>query len=115
MPKPVRDIFYQLCPWFSINQTEFFVEIVTDHSNNVYVLLFAIRTDVISFTEQPSFECGQDGRTVVIDIEPVPHVFSVAVYREHSSFCGIADDQGNQLFRKLIRAIVIGRIRDNRR
>jgi len=49
---------------------------------------------------------------VVDHVKPVADVFPVAVYRQGLPLEGVVDDQGNELFRKLVGAVVVGTVGD---
>ena len=52
---------------------------------------------------------------MVADVEPITHVEAVTINRNGFSREGALDDDGNELFGKLKRAVVVRTIRDNRR
>ena len=54
-------------------------------------------------------------RRVVFDEEPVAHVLAVAVDGDRSPLQGGQDDDGNQLLRHLIGAVVVGAVTDHHR
>ena len=55
------------------------------------------------------------GTGMVFHIEPVPNVLSFSVYRERLAVTYIVYKERNKLLGKLIRTIIVGTIRDNRR
>ena len=79
------------------------------------VLFFAVSADVVGFADFPFLQNGQDGFTVIDNIKPVADIFAVAVNRQGFSLKGVVDDQRNELFRKLVRSIVIGAVGNQRR
>jgi hypothetical protein len=51
---------------------------------------------------------------MVLHIQPVPDIFSFAVYRKWFIREDIVDQERNKFFRKMIRAVVIGTPADKR-
>ena len=68
----------------------------------------AVSADVVDLTWPPFFQHGADRAAVIFHKQPVPNLLAVAVNRQRLVFEGIGDHQRNQLFGKLIRAIVVG-------
>ena len=68
--------------------------------------------DVIGLEEPSLLLHHVDGLRMVFHVEPVSYIFAVPVYRKLFSFQRIVDHQRNQLFRKLIRSVVIRTVRD---
>ena len=47
--------------------------------------------------------------------EPVAHVLALAVNRQRLLVADVIDEERNQLFGELVRTVVVGAVRDNRR
>ena len=56
-----------------------------------------------------------DGAGMVFHEEPVAHVLALAIDRQRLLVADVVDEERNQLFGELVRAVVIGAVRDNRR
>ena len=52
---------------------------------------------------------------MILYIEPVADIQAITVYREFLALQRIVDHEGNELLRELIRAVIIGAVRDIRR
>ena len=71
--------------------------------------------DIIYFTFPSLMDHKVYGLTVVRHMKPVPYIFAGAVYRKLLIRQGTADNKRDQLFRKMIRAVVIGAARNSHR
>ena len=56
-----------------------------------------------------------NGFRMIFHIKPVTDIFAVSVYRKLLSMQGIVNDERNQLFRELIRSVIIGTVGNIRR
>ena len=72
--------------------------------------LFVPAADVVDLAELASFQHAADGAAVVLHIQPVAHLHAVAVNRQRFAGQCVDDHQRNELFRKMIRAVVVGAI-----
>lgn len=70
---------------------------------------------IIGFEKPALFLYHVDGLGMILHIQPVTYVFAVAVYGKLLSVEGVVDDQRNQLFRELVRAVIVRAVRDIRR
>ena len=71
--------------------------------------------DIVGFSQPSMFLHHVNSFGMIIHIEPVPHVFSVSVYRKFLSLQSIVDNQGNQLLRELIRPVIVRTVGNVRR
>ena len=53
-----------------------------------------------------------DGTAVILNIEPVADIFTLSVNREWFVVQSVGDHQRDQLFREVIRAVVVGAAAD---
>ena len=56
-----------------------------------------------------------DGASVIHDVEPVAHVFSLAVDGEGTTVANVVDEQRNELLGELVGAVVVRTVADERR
>ena len=83
--------------------------------NNLNILFLVMSAHIIGFKKPALFLYHVDSFGVILHVQPVTHIFAVAVYGQLLSVKGIVDDQGNELFRKLVRAVIVGTVGDVRR
>src|SRR6266704_4269088 len=69
--------------------------------------------DIVNLAVLALAERQVDGRAVVENVEPVPHVLPVAVERQGLVFDRIGDEERDDLFRVLVRAEVVAAARDD--
>ena len=79
----------------------------------VYVLPFVEAAYVVGLGYAAAVEDGVYGTCVIFDIEPVAHVFALAVDRQRLAVADVVDEQRYQLFRELVRAVVVGAVGHN--
>ena len=90
------------------NQTLRLAQFLADQLNNVDVLHLIVTAHVVDFADLAVVDDEIDCLAVILHIQPVTHVFTLAVNRQRLVCQGIGDHQRNQLFREVIRAIVVG-------
>ena len=84
------------------------MELAEDGSHNFQVGAFIMPAHIVDLP-CPAPGCHQiDGPAVIIHIEPVPNLHTVAVNRKRLMLHGIADHQRDQLLRVLVGAVVVG-------
>lgn len=83
------------------------VQVVTDQLNDVDVVHFVVATDVVDFANRPLFQNEVDGLAVVFNVKPVADVLTFTVNRQRLVVQGSLNHQWDQLFRELVRAVVI--------
>ena len=88
---------------------------VADIFYDLKVLFFAFTADIVGFSRDPFQQDQPDRFTVVVDIEPVPHIFPVAVDRKVFAFDGIEDHERDELFRELVRPVIVRAVRQGDR
>src|ERR1044072_9070228 len=87
----------------------------TNRMNDVEIGAFFPGTDIVKRTDLPFLECIQNCPTVILDVEPVTNLLAVAIYGKIRLTQSVSDQQRNEFFRKLIRAVIIRAPRhDNR-
>ena len=80
---------------------------MTNQLHNVDIPHFIMSADIVNLADRPALENQVNGAAVVSHVEPVAHVDSLSVDRERLIMQGVDNHQRNELFWKMIRAIVI--------
>ena len=75
--------------------------------HNFEVCLFVVSTYVVDLSLFAFAHNEVNRLAMIFHIQPVTHVTSVAVDRQMFTFKDILDNQWNQFFREMIRAVVI--------
>ena len=78
--------------------------------DNVEVGLFVPATNVIGFTKLAGFEDAADCAAMVLDVEPVADLLSVTIDRQRLARQGVVNDERDELFREVVRAVVVGAV-----
>jgi hypothetical protein len=76
------------------------------------ILDLGATTDIVSFAGCAAPEDQGDAPTMIVDVEPVPHIASVAVNRERSSMEDVDNGQRNELLREVIRSVIVRAVTD---
>ena len=92
-----------------------FAQFFANQFDDVDIPHFIVAADVIDFADTAFLEDEVDGPAMVFDIEPVADIEAVPIDRQRLVMQGIDNHEGNQLFRKMIRPIVIGAAADGHR
>ena len=90
------------------NQTLWLAQFLADQLDNVDVLHFIVTAYIVDFADLAVVDDEVNCLAVILYIQPVTHIFALAVNRQRLVCQGIGDHQRNQLFREVIRAIVVG-------
>ena len=85
-----------------------FTEDIQDFPGYLEVGPFIIGADVVDFSRDSIPEDDVDGGAVVGHEEPVPDVGAVAVEGQGEIIEGVGDEEGDQFFRVLIGAEIVG-------
>ena len=80
----------------------------TDRGRNLDVALLSLSADVVGFPGCPFRQHPSDRGAMIIDKQPVTYVLPIPIYRNRLAAYGMQNHQRYQLFRKLVRAVVIG-------
>ena len=83
--------------------------------DDVNVLPLIETTDVIGLCRLTVVENHVDSPRMVHHIQPVAHIFPLAVYRQRLAVTNVVDEQRNQLLRELIRPVVVRTVRHDGR
>ena len=106
MPRTVGHVGYQLLAR-SLRIAEQPVHRPDDDLYQVDVLPFVEPADIVGIGNPAVMENDVDGTCMVLDIEPVPDVFSTTVYGQRLAVTDVVDEKRNQLFRKLVRPVIV--------
>jgi len=87
------------------------VEDGTHGVQNLEVVALVVAADVVGLAGAARVEYEVDGLAVVENIEPVADVRAVAVHRNALFFQALGDDDGDELLKMLLRAVVVGTVR----
>ena len=91
------------------------VDGIDENLDYVNVLPLVETADIVSLSYLSVVE-NQVNRTCVVHyVEPVPHILSASIDRERLAVTYIVDEQRNELFRELVRTIVVRAVCDNGR
>lgn len=85
------------------------------HLDQIDVLPFVEASDVVGLGGATLVEDEVNGAGVILDIEPVTYILAFSIDRKGLTFAYIIDKQRNKLFRELIRAVIVGTVRDHDR
>ena len=87
--------------------TELLIQAVADLLHDFEIFALRICTNSIRFAQSAPFKNAEECTRMVLDEEPIPDVFSGAVYRELLTRQSLDDRQRNQLLGKMIGAVVV--------
>lgn len=87
---------------------------VADGLYYFYVLLFVVAADVIGIGYVALLRYQDEGAGVVFHKQPVAYLAAVAVYRQGFAGQGVEDDQRDEFFREVVRAVVVAAVGDQR-
>lgn len=83
------------------------VEDAAQGAYDVEIGLFVVAADVVGLTRLALCQDQAQGAGMVVDVEPVADVVAGAVEGQKLVVERVEDDQGDQFFRKLARAVVV--------
>ncbi len=90
------------------------VDEIADELDEVEVGLLVVAADVVGLAKRSLSQNGPESLAVVADVEPVADVHAVAIDGDGFPGLDALDDDGDELLRELIRAVVVGAVRDER-
>ena len=90
-------------------------KLAADQAHDVDVAHLVMTADVVHLADAPARDHEVDGPAVIGDIQPVAHIQPPPVHRQRTLGEGIDDHERDELFRKLIRPVVIRAARDRDR
>ena len=81
------------------------------HFDDVNVLPLIEAADVVSFSNLALVENQVNSAGMVFNIEPVAHIFALAIYRQRLAVAYIIDEKRDEFFRELRRTVIVGSMR----
>ena len=88
----------------------FFCDQIDELLEEFDVLPFVFAADVVFFAYPALLHDKPHGAVVVFHIEPVPDIFAIPIDRKGLSFQHVQHHEGDEFFRELIGAVVVGTI-----
>lgn len=90
-------------------------EFLQDRLDDIDVRALIVAADVVDLADAALLQNEVDGMAVVLDIEPVADILAVAVNRQLLVRKRVDDHQRDELFRKMVRTVVVRAARNRRR
>ena len=90
-------------------------ELAQDRLDDLEIGALVVAADVVDLTDTAFSNDQVDRRAMVLDIEPVADVFALAIDRQGLVGQGAGNHQGDQFFREMVGAIVVGATGDRHR
>ena len=84
-----------------------------NHLDNIYVLPLVETANIISLCDFAFMENQVNGTSMVFNIQPIANILTLAINRQRFTVKDIVDKERNELFRKLVRTVIIGTVRYN--
>jgi hypothetical protein len=78
--------------------------------DNVEIGLFVPAAYVVDLPYPACFEHKPDGTAMVLHVEPITNLLAVTIDRQLLACQRVVNDQRNELFRELVRAVVVGAV-----
>ena len=75
--------------------------------HDIQVGPLVVTTDVVDLTRSTGFQNTGDAPHMILDVQPVPDIAAVTVYRNHTPIENSRQTQRNQLFGKMIGPVVV--------
>ena len=97
--------------------TEFRFELVDEVAHELHEVeigYLVVSADVVGFANLAGGEDGPQSLAMIADVEPVAHVHAIAIDGNGFAAQNALDDDGDELLRELIGAVVVGAVRDER-
>ena len=80
------------------------------HLDDVDVLPLIETTDVVGLGDLAMVENHVDGTSVILYIQPVAHVLTLAIHWQWLAMTDVVDEERNQLLWELVWTIVVGTV-----
>ena len=108
----VRDLRFAFS---SVGERPALVDERADRLHDMDVLALGVAADVVDLADAADLEHAADRGAMILDVQPVAHVASVAVDRQRLAGERLLDHQRNEFLGKLVRPIVVRAVRRQRR
>ena len=102
----------QILTFLATKQTIYSID---NNLDNINILPLVKAADIIRLCHFALMENQIYRTSMILNKQPITHILSFSVNRQRLTMTDIIDKQRNKLLRELIRTIVIGAIRHNRR
>src|ERR1700730_13183837 len=114
MARPLLDERNQLSPRTGSARFDM-IKQVTNTFNHQQIGSFVAATNIVGVANLTMLQHKGQRFGMILHVKPVSHVLSVSINGQRFILETPCDDTGNQLFRKVIRAVVVRAIRHHRR
>src|SRR5882672_8534943 len=94
-------------PW------HYLVENVANEFDDIEVTSLAVAAEIVLLSRPSQRQQTYETLCMVVDIQPITYVGTVAVHRQRFTLDRVQDDQWNEFLRKLVRTVIIRTIRDD--
>ena len=84
------------------------MKLLANELYNVDIAHFVVTADVVDFPSSPLPDDEVDSLAMVFYVEPIAHVQTIAIDGQGLIVEGVDDHEGNELFREMVRPIVVG-------
>src|SRR5690242_230684 len=98
MSRPVRHKSDLLAVGSAVLRRADPVEDVTNRPHDILVGLFRFPADAVALERRGMFQNVHDRRAMILDIDPIPDMFAVAINRQRLAIQRVEDHQRYQLF-----------------
>ena len=92
-----------------------FAKLLADQFYDIDVFHLVMSAYIVNLAYTSFVDDQVDGTAVILNIEPVADIFTLSVNREWFVVQSVGDHQRDQLFREVIRAVVVGAAADGHR
>ena len=110
MARTVLHIGDLLLVLLAIGSRAEFIKNCAEGVNDVQIRLLVPAANVVGFAQLARFQNAPDRRTMIFDVEPVANLLAIAVNRQRLAGKGVVDDERDELFREVVRAVVVGAV-----
>ena len=114
MTRTVGDVCYEI-HILALRAAKETVDCVDDDTDDIDILPLIEPTDIVCLSDCATMEDYVDGTGVVLNIEPIADILTLAIDRERTAVAYIIDEEGYQLLWELIWAVVVRTVGDDRR
>src|SRR5438067_13923517 len=110
MSGPIGDERNQFAP-ASWGRNEF-VKNIADGLDDREIGLLAASSDIIFFSDFAARQYCHERAHVVVDVEPIPAMLAVTIYRQGLTLDRVENHERDQFFREMIGTIIIRAVRN---
>ena len=92
-----------------------FPELLTNELYDIDISHLIVSADIVDLAHAAVRKDEVNRLAMILHIEPIAHIFSVAVHRQRLVRQSIGNHQRNQFFRELIRSVIVAAARNRHR